>query len=124
MNSDFNDFYIGYKGHPRYSSTDLIEDDIVRVVTQKYEMIIFTNKGDIMGEPNFGANLVYLLHESKLSSESIKNEIDAQIEMYIPELTNIPYELKVDIYDDPESHQEYMVIRFKISEYEVYASVS
>lgn len=124
MNSDYNDFYIGYKGHPRYISTDLIEDDIVRVVTQKYEMIIFTNKGEILGEPNFGSNLVYLLHESKLSSESIKNEIEGQIEVYIPELLNIPYELEVNIYDNPESHQEYMVIKFKLSEYEVYASIS
>jgi hypothetical protein len=29
-------------------NTELIEDDLVRVIVQKYEMIIFTNKGEIL----------------------------------------------------------------------------
>jgi hypothetical protein len=36
-----------------YRNTELIEDDLVRLCT-KYEMIIFTNKGEILNEPNFG----------------------------------------------------------------------
>ena len=58
MAFSFIDFYIGYPGHPRFKNLELIEDDIVRVIIQKYEMVIFTNKGELLGDPNFGATLV------------------------------------------------------------------
>lgn len=123
-NFNFIDFYISYPGHPRFRQYELIEDDVVRVIIQKYEMIIFTNKGDVLGDPNFGANLVELLHETRLSSESIEGELRAQIADYIPEIDSIGYQLSVEFYDDPERFQEYMVINFTIADYEVYVTVT
>jgi hypothetical protein len=123
MAVNFIDFYIGYEGHPRYESSELIEDDVIRVIIQKYEMIIFTNKGEMLGDPNFGADLPSLLYETKLSSESVEGEIRAQIADYIPEIDSIEYELKVEFFDDPSRFQEYMVVGFRIKDYEVYASV-
>ena len=48
MASSFIDFYIGYPGHPRFRDPELIEDDAIRVIVQKYEMILFTNKGEVL----------------------------------------------------------------------------
>lgn len=123
-NFNFIDFYIHYPGHPNYISQELIEDDVVRVIIQKYEMIIFTNKGEVLGEPNFGGNLTRLLHETKLSSESIQGDLMAQIADYIPEIDNLTYELTVNFYDDPDNYQEYMEIIFVINDYEVYATIT
>lgn len=123
-NFNFIDFYICYPGHPMFKNTELIEDDVVKVIVQKYEMIIFTNKGEVLGEPNFGADLTLLLHETKLSAESVEGDIRAQIADYIPEIDSIGYELSVEFFDDPERHQEYMVINFTIADYQVYATVS
>lgn len=123
-NYNFIDFYISYPGHPRFREHELIEDDVVRVIIQKYEMIIFTSKGDVLNEPNFGGNLVQLLHETKLSAESIEGDLRAQIADYIPEIDSIGYKLSVEFFDDPERFQEYMVINFMISDYEVYATVN
>lgn len=120
---NFIDFYIGYEGHPNFRSPELIEDDVIRVIVQKYEMIIFTNKGELLGDPNFGADLPLLLHETRLSAESIEEDINSQIERYISEIQDIEYELKVEFGEDPENYQEYMIISFKIRDYEVYASV-
>ena len=75
MSFNFTDFYIGYPGHPRFKESALIEDDVVRVIVQKYEMILFTNKGDVFGAPNFGSNLEELLHETKLSAETIESVV-------------------------------------------------
>ena len=126
MASNFNfiDFYIRYPGHPDYIPLELIEDDVVKVIIQKYEMILFTNKGEVLGEPNFGGDLTLLLHETKLSSESIQGELMAQIADYIPEIDNMNYELVVNFYDDPERYQEYMEINFTINGYQVYATIS
>ena len=120
---NFIDFYIGYPGHPRFTSPEIIEDDVIRVIIQKYEMILFTNKGELLGDPNFGADLPALLHETRLSAESIESDINSQIIKYINEIDGINYELMVDFGQDPENYQEYMVIWFKINDYEVYASV-
>jgi hypothetical protein len=126
MASNFNfiDFYIRYPGHPDYIPLELIEDDVVKVIIQKYEMILFTNKGEVLGEPNFGGDLTLLLHETKLSSESIQGDLMAQIADYIPEIDSMNYELVVNFYDDPERYQEYMEINFTINGYEVYATIS
>ena len=122
-NFNFTDFYISYPGHPRFVESELIEDDIIRVIVQKYEMILFTNKGDVLGEPNFGGDLTLLLHETRLSAESIEGDLRAQISDYIPEIDGFNYELSVEFFDDPEKFQEYMVINFTLNEYNVYASV-
>lgn len=120
---NFIDMYIKYPGHPSFNRIELIEDDIIRVIVQKYEMVLFTNKGELLGDPNFGADLPNLLYETKLSAEFIEGDIKAQIADYIPEIDNIDYELKVEFFDDPERFQEYMVIGFKIRDIEVFASV-
>ena len=122
-NFNFIDFYIGYPGHPRYRTPDIIEDDVLRVIIQKYEVIIFTNKGELLGDPNFGADLVKLLHETRISAESVEVDIKAQIADYIPEIDGLEYELSVEFLEDPERYQEVMVINFTLNGYQVDAFV-
>lgn len=123
-NFNFIDFYIGYPGHPKFRSAEIIEDEVVRVIIQKYEMIIFTNKGELLGDPNFGANLTALLHETRLSAQAVEADIRAQISDYISELDNLEYGLTVEFFMDPERYQEYMVINFTINGYDVDAVVT
>lgn len=124
--ADFNfvDFYISYQGNPNFRDFELIEDDILRVIIQKWEMIIFTEKGEVFGEPNLGADLSHYLHETKLSAESIKESLNDQISYFIPELDGIDYMLEVEILEDLESYQEYMEINFVIKDIELYIIVS
>jgi hypothetical protein len=123
MAFSFIDFYIGYPGHPRFKNLELIEDDIVRVIIQKYEMVIFTNKGELLGDPNFGAGLTELLHETRISAEAVEADIRAQIADYIPELEGIDYDLTIEFVEDPENFQEVMLVNFTVAGYEIYASV-
>jgi hypothetical protein len=120
---NFTDFYIKYPGHPNFQSSKFIEDEVVSVVVQKYEMILFTNKGELLGDPNFGADLPNLLFETLLSAPAIEADIRAQIADYIPELDSVEYTLTVEINEDPDDFQEYMYIFFSVSDYEVYARV-
>ena len=122
-NFNFTDFYIGYPGHPRFRDPGVIEDDIIRVIIQKYEMILFTNKGEVFGDLDFGANLEELLFETKLSAESIEAMINSQITEYISEVANTNYTLTVSFFEDPERYQDYMEILFNIKDYEVYTVV-
>lgn len=120
---DFTDFYILYKGHPRYVPNELIEDEIINVIIQKYEMILFTNKGDVLGDANFGADLLELLYQTKVSESYVVGIIDEQISIYIPELLNTNYTLNVVFIQDPENYQDMMFINLKVADYSVYAQI-
>lgn len=121
---NFKDHYIGFRGHPKFVVNKIIEDDPIRVIVQKYEMLIFTNKGDLLGDPDFGCDLQKLLFETKVSDTTVKSIISDQINKYISELAAVNYELEVNFYDNPDKFQEVMVIEFKLLDYEVTAVIN
>ncbi len=121
---DFKDYYIGYEGHPRFTINKIIEEDIIRVIIQKYEMILFTNKGELLGDPDFGCDLPKLLFQTKVSAEGVRKIIIQQIRKYIPELSNINFELETSFFQDPENYQDVLQIEFKMLDYEVYAIIN
>ena len=116
-NYDFIDFYIKYQGHPRFDPSQIMEDEVLNVILQKYEMILYTNKGELLGEPDFGGDLELLLHETKVSSTTVETNLHPQIQTYITEL-------EVQFIQDPDNYQDMMYIYFKISELEVNAIIS
>jgi phage baseplate assembly protein W len=116
---DFRDHYIGYPGHPRFQVNKIVEEDALRVIVQKYEMLIFTNKGELLGDPDFGCDLLLLLHQTKISAQGVKTLIRQQVDKYIPEINQTNYKLDVKIFQDPERFQDVMQIDFQISESEV-----
>jgi hypothetical protein len=121
---DFKDHYIGYPGHPRFIVNKIIEDDAIRVIIQKYEMILFTNKGELLGDPDFGCDLPRILFQTKVSSQGIKKVILQQIDEYIPELSTTNFQLETTIFEDPENYQDVLQIDFTLADYEVYAIIS
>ena len=121
---DFKDHYIGYLGHPKFIINKIVEDDVIRVVIQKYEMLLFTNKGELLGDSNFGCDLRKLLFETRIAKSGVKSIIVEQINQYIPEIRNINYILDVQFSTDPENFQEVMEVNFTIADYEVYFVVS
>ena len=120
-NFDFTDFYIRYPGHPLFNDSSLIQDDLVLVIVQKVEMILFSNKGELLGEPEFGGDLELLLHQTKVSANFVKKNLVEQFSRYIPELNTIPYELNVTFAEHPVEYYEMLFIDFKIRDYEVNA---
>lgn len=117
---NFTDFYIGYPGHPRFRDMALIEDEALRVIVQKWEMILFTNKGELFFDLDFGGDLPIYLHETRLSSESIEKDLKEQIGRYIPEINGIDYVLKVTFFDHPERFEEAMEVYFQLKDMDVY----
>jgi len=120
---DYTDFYITTKENPRFVEYELIESEIIRVIIQKYEMILFTNKGELLGYPDFGCNLYELLYETKVSGDFVQNTINDQIQTYIPELAASDYDLDVAFTQDPERYQDMMFVYLKLSDFEVFAQI-
>ena len=120
---DFKDHYIGYLGHPKFIVNKIIEDDVIRVIIQKYEMLLFTNKGELLGDSDFGCDLQKLLFETRIAKSGVRIIIIDQINKYIPEIEKTNYFLDVEFSTDPENFQEVMEINFTIADYEVYSFV-
>ena len=120
MNYNYTDFYVLYEGHPRYKGDILEEDDIINIVTQKYQSVILTEKGTILGDPNFGVNLKSLLNDTRVPSEVVESMIEEQLAIYIPELSGLNYELNVEFEFDEERYRDVMVVEFKFKDVELY----
>ena len=101
--SDVSDYVIRYKGHPKYMSTKVVEDDAVEVVLQKLEMLLFTNQNEVMGDAgfDFGGNLEYMLWSTALPNNIMKMRLINQINKYIPEMPAMGYTLDIKLYDGP-----------------------
>jgi len=110
---EFKSFYIKYPGHPGYNSKKLVEDEVTGILVNKVEMILFTNKGEVYGQPTLGADLYNYLHKTSVSSDFVKSEIEEQIKEFIPELTNLMYKLDVTIL--PGTVQDLMLINFELN---------
>jgi hypothetical protein len=116
---DYTDFYILDNTDTKFQSIELIEDDAVRNIIQKYLMIIYTNKDEVLGDTNFGGNLLELLYETRISGDDVAESLKSQITSYIPEIIGTPFELNVVFEEDPGNYQDVMFIFFNISEFEV-----
>lgn len=117
MISDHKDLYIRGSSHPSYEEDRIIEDELVNVVVQKLEMIIFSNKGDLYGDQYFGSDLEYYLWSTKVPTSEIKKVMTDQINRYIPELNILGYDLNIDIYEG--EIRDIMYLRWKIKGYNI-----
>ena len=98
---NYSDLVTRWQGHQKYKNDKFEETDILEVIVQKLEMILFTNKGEILGQESnsLGADLEYLLWETTVATDVLKGEITQQINQYIPELNIIGYDLSVDVFE-------------------------
>lgn len=113
------DFYNKFEGHPKYRSSVLIEDEKIGVIIQKIEMLVFSNKGDLWGEPDFGLDLERYLYETRVSASFVERQIRNGISDYVTELNDIGYDLTVSFMQNGERHEDIMLIDFVIDKYEL-----
>ena len=123
MAFDFKDFYVLYRGNPYFEENRIEEDNVIRVIIQKYYTILFTNKGEVLADPNFGANLEELLYETGLDEVSVRGVIMEQLQIYMPEIFNTNFDIQVVFVEDPENYQEMMFINLTINDFDIITQV-
>jgi len=119
MANDVRTFYINYPGHPNYKEGEIIVDDPIRAIINKIEMVLFTNQGDFIGDVNFGANLPFYLWQTNVSVEYIRQNIQQQFDIYIPELKQFNTFFNVEISEG--DFQDILLIDVQIDDVQVKA---
>jgi hypothetical protein len=120
----FTDIYLRTDDNKKASKVSIVEDDLVKVIIQKYEMILMTNKRDLYGDPDFGADLLDLLYNTVVDASVVEEKIVSQIVAYIPELVEIPYSLKVEFATDVDNYQDLVFVYFTVGSYDVFTYAS
>lgn len=100
--------------HPKYNSTRILEDRPIELIIQKLENILFSNKGDVFGDPDFGCDLQFYLWRTDAPKESIQRNIHEQINKYIPEINQYNYSVNLDLYQG--TVKDIMYVNIKIEE--------
>lgn len=116
---NFSDLTIRWQGHPKYRSNKIIEDQIIEVIVQKLEMLLFTTENEVYGQDSigFGIGLEKYLWETRISNNIIENKIKKSITNWIPELDIMGYELVMNIFEG--TVRDIMELNFTIKGYNV-----
>ena len=111
---NYTDLTIRWNGHQKYKTGKLLEDDVLEVVVQKLEMLLFTYKNEVLGQESvgFGVELERFLWQTKVSKDIIKGEVTQQINRWVPEMNLIGYDLAIDIFEG--SFRDIMELNFTI----------
>jgi hypothetical protein len=89
------ELYIINQLEPGYEPDKIEERDSLKVLLQKIKMIMFTRKGDILGDPQFGMSLEDLLFEFGFSANELRMAFDQQLTNYVPEAN--AFDLRFDV---------------------------
>ena len=109
---DISDFYIKGQRDPSYDDNKLENVTYLDTVISKLYMILLTNKGDVYGAPEFGADIPKYLWKTKYPSSTIKTNIEEQISMYVPELQYNDY--SVEVYIMPGQTQDIGIVKIDL----------
>tara|TARA_A100001037_G_C15153237_1_gene641153 strand:+ start:9669 stop:10025 length:357 start_codon:yes stop_codon:yes gene_type:complete len=89
------ELYIKTIGDPNYNPKNVhSENEIAQLLTQ-IETILFTNKQEVLGTPNFGANLEDLIYSFHFNEYEIIRVVQDQIESFCPLAEK--YNVEVDV---------------------------
>jgi hypothetical protein len=78
------DLYMRDKTDPFYQDDILEVNDELQMLIGQLKMLLFTNQGEVLGAPDFGANLEEQLFSLNLNEFSIKSTLRDQVLKFIP----------------------------------------
>ena len=89
------ELYIKTFDDPNFNATEVQTKDEVKQLLTQIETILFTTKGQVLGDAGFGCSLEDYLYTLNANEYTIKNEIEQQIVKYCP--LSAKYSVKVDV---------------------------
>jgi hypothetical protein len=89
------ELYIKTIGDPNYIANEIVIEDEVEMLISQIEVVLFTKKGDILGNPDLGCNLDELIYEFNFTGFRIKKLVTDQIMDYCPLAKK--YTVEVDV---------------------------
>lgn len=90
------EIYCRNESDPGYLPSVLETNSAYEAILTKIRMIIFTQKGEVLGDPGFGLSLDQLLFDFNASAQKIKEDFYGQLSYYAPDTANMPITIEVN----------------------------
>lgn len=71
---------------PRFIKDQIEVYDDLEAILNQVKMTLLTNKGEVLGEPNFGLQIEKYLFDFDLNPFTLANEATIQLEAFVPEI--------------------------------------
>jgi phage baseplate assembly protein W len=90
------ELYIKYPSDPNYDVDQVQTNGEIEMLITQIQTILFTNRGEIMGDSNFGCNLEDLIYSYTANEHDIRATIGQQLTTYCPLANKYHVDVKVE----------------------------
>lgn len=115
------EFYVKEIGEPNFNPDKLQQDAELSMLMTQIETMLFTRKGDVLGDLNFGASLEDYVYELRYNDFQLKRVINEQLNTYVPLAQKYNVELEIDYAEEVDRHAVFLDItvdsRFQLGVY-------
>lgn len=115
------EFYVKSVNDPNFKVDALQHDDEISMLLTQLETVLFTNKGEVLGDPNFGASLEEYVYELRYNDYMIKSMVEQQISSYVPLASKYNVNVEIEFTNEVDRHIVFLDItvdsRFKLGVY-------
>jgi hypothetical protein len=110
------DFYLRTSEDPQFEESRLEISDDLESAIQQIKMTLFTNKGEVLGDIDFGVDIEKYLFEYSIDPEGIANEANMQINKYAGEVKKRKITVTPTTYADSVSNRDIFVLMINLPE--------
>jgi hypothetical protein len=115
------EFYVKNIGEPNYKPNEMQSDAELELLLTQISTLLFTRKGEVLGDPGFGANLEDYVYELRYNDYQLKTVIDYQLSEYVPLASKYNVDISIEVVDDVSNHIVFLDItvdsRFQLGVY-------
>lgn len=121
MQQNINEIFCISEESPRYSPNALEIHDKLTNLIQKIEVMLYTRKGSLLCQPDFGIDLEKYVFETNVSADYIRNEINMQMWKYVLSSEDSSYSVSCDVnfYERTEETSFMCIVDIYVGEYVV-----
>ena len=104
------ELYIKAIGDPNFDADQLQTDEDIQLLLTQIETLIFTNKGEVMGNPEFGLNIEDYVYSFRYNDTMLQSMITSEISRYVPLSYKYPVNVNVEFTSETERNMVFIDI--------------
>jgi hypothetical protein len=114
--AQLRDFYTRTTDDSKYLSDRVEVSDDLESAIQQVKMTLFTKKGEVLGEPDFGVDIDSYLFEYSIDPHTLGKDANGQINKYVGEARKRQITVTPSIYPDDRANRDVFVLLINIPE--------